>query len=106
VAELPAPRPAVDDDGLVTIACQEFVELVTEFLEGTLPPTVEQAIAEHLELCDPCRIYLEQTRATATALRGLPSDTLPAPVRERLLQVFSALHGRPGDGSPPVAPGT
>jgi hypothetical protein len=93
VAELPAPRPAVDDAGLVTIACREFVELVTEHLEGTLPEPVERAIARHLDLCEPCLIYLEQIRATAKALRGLPTDTLPPPARERLLDVFSALHG-------------
>ena len=93
MAELPAPRPAGDDDGLVTIACREFVELVTEHLEGTLPEPVELAIAAHLELCEPCLIYLEQTRATATALRILPTPTLPPPARRRLLEVFSALHG-------------
>jgi hypothetical protein len=96
VAELPGPRPSVDDDGLVTIACREFVELVTEHMEGTLPDAVEQAIAEHLELCEPCLIYLEQIRATVTALHGLSAPALPAPARERLLRVFSSLHG--GDG--------
>jgi predicted anti-sigma-YlaC factor YlaD len=92
VAELPAPRQA-GDGGLVTIACRTFVELVTEHLEGTLPESVEQAIAAHLELCEPCRIYLEQMRATATALRALPTPTLPPPARRRLLEVFAALHG-------------
>jgi Putative zinc-finger len=93
VPELPGPRRAVDDDGLVTIACREFVELVTEHLEGTLPQSVERAIAEHLDLCEPCVIYLEQIRATAKALRGLPTDTLPPAARARLLHVFAALHG-------------
>ena len=96
--ELPVPRPAVDD-GLVTIACREFVELVTEHLEGTLPESVERAIAEHLDLCEPCVVYLEQIRATAKALRGLPTATLPPAARERLLQVFTALHG-PDDAGP------
>jgi len=76
----------------VEIACQEFVELVTDHLEGTLPEEVERAIAAHLELCEPCRIYLEQIRRTTTALRTLPTPTLPPPARERLLDVFTALH--------------
>jgi len=95
VAELPAPRSAAD--ATLTVACREFVELVTEHLEGTLPADVERAIAAHLELCDPCVIYLEQMRSTAAALRTLPAPTLPPPARERLLDVFSALHGRPED---------
>lgn len=73
------------------IACQEFVELVTDHLEGALPAGVERAIAAHLELCEPCRIYLDQIRSTATALRGMPTPTLPEPAKERLLEVFTAL---------------
>jgi len=84
----------------VEIACQEFVELVTDHLEGTLPREVERAVAAHLELCEPCRIYLEQIRSTAAALRTLPTPTLPQPARKRLLDVFTTLHGdgRPNSG--------
>jgi hypothetical protein len=98
VADLPAPRPA--DDDVLAIACREFVELVTEQMEGTLPEALESAIAAHLELCDPCRVYLEQMRRTAAALGTLPSPTLPPAARERLLDVFTAVHG----GTDPPAP--
>jgi hypothetical protein len=95
VADLPGPRAALDDDGLMTVACREFVELVTEHLEGLLPEPVERAIAAHLELCEPCLIYLEQIRATTRLLRSLPTPSLTPPARNRLLEVFSALHGGP-----------
>jgi anti-sigma factor RsiW len=99
VAEPSAPRPTAERD-VVEIACQEFVELVTDHLEGTLPREVERAVAAHLELCEPCRIYLEQIRSTAAALRTLPTPTLPQPARKRLLDVFTTLHGdgRPNSG--------
>ena len=95
MAELPAPRPG--DHDVLTIACREFVELVTEHLEGTLPDDVERAVAAHLELCEPCVIYLEQMRSTARMLNGLPVPALPPPARARLLEVFTALHGAGGD---------
>jgi anti-sigma factor RsiW len=95
--ELPPPRAAADDR-VVTIACREFVELVTEHLEGKLPEEVERAIAAHLELCEPCVLYLEQMRQTAVALRTLTRPTLPRAARDRLLEVFTALHGRSGSG--------
>lgn len=98
MAELPPPRTAADDDGVITVACREFVELVTDHLEGTLPDAVERAIAAHLELCEPCAIYLRQMRSTAATLRTLPTPTLPPAARERLLEVFNALHG--GNDSP------
>ncbi len=94
----PERRPTPEPDG-VEIACQEFVELVTDHLEGTLPEEVERAVAGHLELCEPCRIYLEQIRRTAKALRTLPTPTLPQAAQERLLDVFTSLHG---DAQPPV----
>jgi len=94
MAELPTPRSS--DDDVVTVACREFVELVTEHLEGSLPDRVESAIAAHLELCEPCVIYLEQMRSTAAALRSVPAPTLPDAARQRLLAVFSALHGPGG----------
>jgi anti-sigma factor RsiW len=100
VAELPAPRPPGED--VVTVACREFVELVTEHLEGTLPDQVQAAIAAHLELCDPCVVYLEQMRSTAAALRGVPAPTLPDAARQRLLDVFSALHASDGQGGGPA----
>ena len=91
MGEPPVPRPHAESD-VVEIACNEFVELVTDHLEGTLPEEVERAIAAHLELCEPCRIYLEQIRSTAAALRTLPRPTLPQPARDRLLEVFTTLH--------------
>jgi anti-sigma factor RsiW len=100
MADLPAPR--VSDDAVVTVACREFVELVTEYVEGALPEPLERAIAAHLELCEPCLLYLEQMRSTAAALRELPAPTLPGPARQRLLDVFASVHSpgaQDGDGS-------
>ncbi|WP_199522244.1 anti-sigma factor family protein [Geodermatophilus marinus] len=79
-------------DAVLEVACQEFVELVTEHLEGALPPAVERAVVAHLALCDPCVEYLAQVRATTAALAQLPPPTLPEPVRDQLLGLFGRLH--------------
>jgi hypothetical protein len=81
---------------VLTVACREFVELVTEHVEGTLPDELERAIAAHLELCDPCVQYLEQMRGTVGLLGTLPAETLPPVVRKELLDVYDRLHGAPG----------
>jgi Putative zinc-finger len=90
--ELPA---APGGDPVLVIACREFVELVTEHLEGTLPEEVESAIGAHLELCEPCVEYLEQTRSTVRLLGTLPAPSLPPVVQDRLLDVFTRLHPAP-----------
>jgi anti-sigma factor RsiW len=97
--ELPA---TAGRDADLVVVCRDFVELVTEHLEGTLPDELEAAIAAHLELCEPCVEYLEQTRATVRLLATLPAPALPPVVYDRLLDVFTRLHGSAADaGSPP-----
>jgi anti-sigma factor RsiW len=87
------PDPRFPADPVLVVACREFVELVTEHLEGALPPDLERAVDEHLALCDPCVEYLDQLRGTVRLLSSLPADPLPPVVREQLLEVYSRLHG-------------
>lgn len=71
--------------------CDEFVELVTAFLEGTLEPADERRVTEHLTECDGCTTYLAQFRATVDQLGHLPTDdvlALPPDARDSLLTAF------------------
>jgi len=74
------------------VACQELVELVTEYLEGALPPDEVAAVDQHLADCDPCLHYLRQMRATATALGMVPveqvTETLSDQTVDALLDAF------------------
>ena len=69
--------------------CNEFVELVTAYLDGALGPADRQRVLDHLDLCDGCSTYLEQIRATARAVADLPAPgALPDAGRQRLLDAF------------------
>jgi predicted anti-sigma-YlaC factor YlaD len=46
------------------IACQEVVELVTDYLEGALSPEDAARFEQHLSLCEGCEAYLDQMRVT------------------------------------------
>ncbi len=70
--------------------CNELVELVTEYLEGTLPAGERTRLEAHLADCSKCGIYLEQMRQTIRALGKLTEDSIPTPAREELLQAFRA----------------
>ena len=74
------------------IACQELVELVTEYLEGALPPDEVAAVEQHLSDCDPCLRYLHQMRSTAAALGVVPSEQVTETLSDRtvdaLLEAF------------------
>ena len=69
--------------------CDEFVELVTEFLDGSLDDRTAARFVDHLSMCDGCEAYLDQVRRTVTTLADLPAaDRLPDQARERLLEAF------------------
>ena len=71
------------------MTCEEFVELVTAYLEGTLPAEDRSAFDDHLALCPGCDRYLAQFRATIDLLGELPEESLSSPGRERLLVAFA-----------------
>jgi anti-sigma factor RsiW len=56
------------------LACRELVTLVTDYLDGVLPPNWKAGIDRHLNGCDGCTRYLQQLRATIDALERLHVD--------------------------------
>ncbi|MDZ4265549.1 MAG: zf-HC2 domain-containing protein, partial [Mycobacterium sp.] len=46
------------------MACDELVELVTAYLDGSLDPDTRARFDEHLLECDGCGNYLQQFRST------------------------------------------
>jgi anti-sigma factor RsiW len=71
------------------MTCQEFVELVTAYLEGALPADQRAAFEDHMTLCPGCDHYLAQFKQTIEVLGELPEETLSAPGRQRLLDAFA-----------------
>ena len=76
--------------------CDDFVELVTAYLDGALTPTDEQRFVEHLAECNGCDCYLEQIHATVGALGALPTQGLapeaPRPPACRVPQLAHSLN--------------
>ncbi|MCW2895882.1 MAG: anti-sigma factor [Actinomycetia bacterium] len=61
------------------LVCQEVVELVTNYLEGALPPADHRRFEAHLTGCPHCTEYLAQIRETIRlAGRVTPEDLTPA----------------------------
>jgi anti-sigma factor RsiW len=76
------------------VPCIEFVELVTDYLEGVLPARERRALEHHLSLCDPCVAYLEQMRETRRLTGTLRLDD---DVPEDLMAVFRAYQAERGE---------
>ena len=70
------------------LACQELVELVTEYLEGQLPPDELARFEAHLTACRNCRAYLAQMRQTVDALGHVSLDSLSPKALRELQRAF------------------
>jgi anti-sigma factor RsiW len=75
--------PASDE-----MSCRDLVELVTEYLEGTLPASDRLRFEEHLGMCPPCQTYLDQMRHTLRAAGSLTRESMSDNARGALLHVF------------------
>ncbi|HWE60823.1 MAG TPA: zf-HC2 domain-containing protein [Chloroflexota bacterium] len=70
------------------LTCQELVELVTEYLEGTLATEAKRRFEAHLASCAACTTYLAQMRQTIAMTGQLREDDLAPPARDKLLDLF------------------
>ena len=76
---------------LPEMPCQELVEVITSYLDGSLGEVDRQRFEEHLLECDWCVRYLEQMRETLDLLGTVPVDTLSPEAQSTLLDAFRDL---------------
>ena len=77
------------------MSCQEFVELVTEYLEGALTEERRAELHAHIDECGGCSRYLQQMRDTIAALATLPPDNGFPESREAAMEAFRRLRTSP-----------
>lgn len=71
------------------IVCQQWVELVTDYLEDALDPRLRQAVDRHLADCPHCREYLAQMRRTIDLSGHLSEADVPDEVVDALALAFA-----------------
>ena len=70
------------------LTCQHAVELVTSYLEGTLPPTQRRRFGAHLASCPDCPEYLAQVRAVIALAGSVTPDDLTSRMRSELIRLY------------------
>ena len=76
------------DDAQQEMACQELVEVITDYLEGTLPASDRVRFDSHLSTCAACREYVDQMRALVRLSGDLKVESIERSTRESLLRAF------------------
>jgi anti-sigma factor RsiW len=70
------------------ITCREFVELVTEYLEGRLDTADRARFEQHMAVCPGCTRYVDQIRESTRLLGRVTLDTLSSEARGQLMNAF------------------
>ena len=64
--------------------CEDAIGLLTEYMEGTLSPSVVRSLEAHLTECGACDEYLATLRRTRDAVRRLHAGSMPEDLHRRL----------------------
>jgi anti-sigma factor RsiW len=71
------------------LVCQQAVELVTDYIEGSMSRVDRRRFEAHLSSCPHCTAYLAQMRSTIELTGRLRSEDLPSQVSEELLGLYA-----------------
>ena len=76
------------------LVCQQAVELVTDYLEGTLSRRDRRRFEFHLRNCPNCTNYVEQIRLTIRLSGMIESDELSPEARSELTDLYRRWRSR------------
>jgi anti-sigma factor RsiW len=71
-----------------SLVCQQAVELVTDYLEGTLSRADRRRFEKHLALCPGCTEYLAQIRATIAITGRVTPDDLTEQMQAEFIEIY------------------
>ena len=78
----------MSDDITTELACKELVEVITDYLEGTLPERDRARFDAHILTCPPCREYVAEMRTTLQLTGRLTVDSISSSARDELLRAY------------------
>jgi anti-sigma factor RsiW len=70
------------------IVCLSGVELLMEYLEGTLAPDVRAAVEAHVAGCPRCVAFIASYEATPRVVRDATAVDMPADLESSLLDAL------------------
>lgn len=80
-----------------SLTCKEIVEIVTDYLEGSMPVEQRARFEAHLAGCSGCRTYVEQMRQTIELTGRLTEERVSPEAEQVLLSAFKDWKNKRGD---------
>jgi anti-sigma factor RsiW len=73
---------------MTEMACNELVDVITAYLDGTLPEHDRCRFDAHVAGCPSCKEYVAQMRQTITRLGTFDEATLSQQTRQGIIAAF------------------
>jgi anti-sigma factor RsiW len=80
------------------LVCREAVELMSDYIEGSLSRRNRKRLEKHLADCPHCTMYLDQMRATIAASGAVHPDDLDPEALDDLTELFRQYRGDADQG--------
>jgi anti-sigma factor RsiW len=77
------------------LVCRQAVELVTDYLEGSLPRRARKRFEAHLAGCPHCTEYLAQMRETIRLSGRLEPEDLTPQQRDEFVELYRRWRDEP-----------
>ena len=79
------------------ICCKECLDLLYDYIEGSLDQDTTDSLEEHFQECPPCISFMKTYKSTTMICRDtLNQIEVPVAVREALLKVLKENKEYPG----------
>jgi anti-sigma factor (TIGR02949 family) len=77
-----------------SLACEQALELLMDFLKRELPPDVAQTVQRHLEDCRPCERHARfEARFVLLVEQRLGRQCCPEELKARILETLARERG-------------
>ena len=80
---------------MTPVACISGVDLLMEYLEGTVAPEVRAALEAHVAGCERCVAFIASYQATPRLVQDATEVELPSDIRASLLAFVRGLRQPP-----------
>lgn len=67
-------------------SCKESIDLLLEYLDGSMSPDEAKHLSKHLEACAPCVEFLRTYKATAGLCKRALAAKMPEELSQRLTE--------------------
>jgi anti-sigma factor RsiW len=85
------------EDSSQELECRECIDLLADYVDGTLPKHQAELLEWHIEDCAPCVAFVNTYKGTVDAARKLRETAilLPPELRKRLIAVLKSSQQQP-----------